>query len=155
MKNSIIKLIRPLYRKWKYRNYKNVANTARIESGCKVYKKENLIMAEATNLDAGAIIMNTRAKLIMKKWSGAAIGLLAVTGNHMQLVGKSLKQITDADKDKLDINHELDKDIVVEEEVWIGSNVTLLAGVTLGRGSIIGASCVVRSGKVPPYAVLA
>ena len=112
-------------------------------------------MAEATNLDAGAIIMNTRAKLIMKKWSGAAIGLLAVTGNHMQLVGKSLKQITDADKDKLDINHELDKDIVVEEEVWIGSNVTLLAGVTLGRGSIIGASCVVRSGKVPPYVVLA
>lgn len=39
-----------------------------------------------TNIDAGATIMNTRAKFVMKKWSGAAIGLLAVTGNHMSVV---------------------------------------------------------------------
>lgn len=153
--HKIKRIVRQIIEIWRHRGFKHVSEKARLGKGVKVYKKENLIMEEATNLDAGAIIMNTRAKLIMKKWSGAAIGLLAVTGNHMQLVGKSLKQITDADKDELDINHELDKDIVVEEEVWIGSNVTLLAGVTLGRGSIIGASCVVRSGKVPPYAVLA
>ena len=135
--------------------YRNVSPKAIIDHRVIVYNKNNLYMDEDSNIDAGGVIMNTRANFIMKKWSGAAIGLLAVTGNHMQLVGKSLKQSTDADKDELDINHELDKDIVVEEEVWIGSNVTLLAGVTLGRGSIIGSSCVVRSGKVPPYAVLA
>lgn len=150
-----MKLIHKLVKWYRHREYHHIADSAYIARNVKVYDRNNLIMEERTNLNSGAIIMNTRAKLIMKKWSGAAIGLLAVTGNHMQLVGKSLKQITDADKDKLDINHELDKDIVVEEEVWIGSNVTLLAGVTLGRGSIIGASCVVRSGKVPPYAVLA
>lgn len=155
MNSLIIKIIRPVVRFFKYRNYPHITSTSRVEKGCHISNTLNLYMAEDTNINSGAIIMNTRAKLIMKKWSGAAVGLLAVTGNHMQLVGKSLKQITDADKDKLDINHELDKDIVVEEEVWIGSNVTLLAGVTLGRGSIIGASCVVRSGKVPPYAVLA
>ena len=155
MNSLIIKTIRPIVRFFKYLNYPHITSTSRVEKGCHISNTLNLYMAEDTNINSGAIIMNTRAKLIMKKWSGAAVGLLAVTGNHMQLVGKSLKQITDADKDKLDINHELDKDIVVEEEVWIGSNVTLLAGVTLGRGSIIGASCVVRSGKVPPYAVLA
>ena len=70
-----------------------------------------------TNIDAGATIMNTRAKFVMKKWSGAAIGLLAVTGNHMSVVWKSLKHINDKDKDVFDINHEMDKDIVVEEDV--------------------------------------
>ena len=154
MKNSIIKLIRPLYRKWKYRNYKHVANTARIESGCKVYKKENLIMAEATNLDAGAIIMNTRAKFIMKKWSGSAVGLLVVTGNHMSVCGMNFKQVTDEVKDRLDKDHKMDQDVIVEEDVWLGSHVTLLSGVTVGRGCQVGSGCVVRS-SVPPYSILA
>lgn len=135
--------------------FENLHKKARIDHRVIVYNHNNLFMDLRTNIDAGALIMNTRAKFIMKKWSGAAVGLLAVTGNHMQIVGRCLKDITDVDKDLLDTNHEMDKDIVVEEEVWIGSNVTLLAGSIIGRGAIVGASCVVRSSKVPPYAVLA
>ena len=109
-------------------------------------------MAELTNIDRGAVIMNTKAKFIMKKYSGAAIGLLAITGNHMSLVGKNFKQVTDTIKGGLDDNHELDKDIVVEEDVWIAARVTLLSGTVLGRGCIIGAGSVVR-GTIPPYAM--
>ena len=97
--------------------------------------------------------MNGRAKLIMKKNSGAAIGLLAVTGNHMSLVGKNIKQVTNELKDKYDINHEMDKDIIIEEDVWIASHVTLLSGAVLGRGCEIGAGSVIR-GSIPPYAVV-
>ena len=43
--------------------------------------------------------------------------------------------------------------IIVEEDVWIGINVTLLSGAHVGRGAIIGAGAVVR-GEVPPYAVV-
>ena len=136
------------------RKYPHISKTTSISRNVHVYCPENLIMEEHTNIHSDSVIMNTRARYIVKKWSGSAMGLLVVTGNHMQLVGKSVSQLTDKDKDELDVNHELDRDVVVEEDVWIGSNVTLLAGATIGRGAIVGASCVVRSGKIPPYAVL-
>ncbi|MDD3416426.1 MAG: CatB-related O-acetyltransferase [Lachnospiraceae bacterium] len=45
-------------------------------------------------------------------------------------------------------------DIVVEDDVWIGYGALILSGVTIGQGSIIGASSVVTK-DVPPYSVYA
>ena len=39
--------------------------------------------------------------------------------------------------------------MVVEKDVWIGCNVTLLAGVTVGRGSVVAAGAVVNKDIVP------
>ena len=64
-----------------------------------------------------------------------------------------MKQVTDDVKDRLDVSHEMDKDIIIEEDVWIASNVTLLSGSRLGRGCEVGAGSVVR-GNVPPYSVV-
>lgn len=135
------------------RRYPNISSTTRIGRNVKVRNPWNLVMEENTNIDADAFIMNTRAKLVFGRNSGAAIGLLAITGNHMSVVGKNLKQITDKTKDELDLNHEMDKDIVVDEDVWIGAHVTLLSGVHLGRGCEVGSGSVVR-GAIPPYAVV-
>lgn len=146
-------LLRKLYMFFLRRRYPNISSTARIGRNVKVRNPLNLVMEDNTNIDADAFIMNTRAKLVFGKNSGAAIGLLAITGNHMSVVGKNLKQITDKTKDELDLNHEMDKDIVVEEDVWIGAHVTLLSGVHLGRGCEVGSGSVVR-GMVPPYAVV-
>lgn len=43
---------------------------------------------------------------------------------------------------------------VVEDDVWIGSNAIILAGVTIGRGSVVGAGAVVTK-SCAPYSVLA
>lgn len=43
-------------------------------------------------------------------------------------------------------------DIIIEDDCWIGSNVTILRGVHIGRGSVIGAGAVV-SKDVPPYSI--
>lgn len=138
---------------WKTPTYPHIDKTAKVDASVKVYNFNNLYMEETTNIDAGATIMNTRANVIFKKNSGAAFGLTCVTGNHMSIVGLNLKQINDKVKDEMDINHEMDKDIVVEEDVWIGNHVILLSGVHVGRGSEIGAGSVVR-GNVPPYSVV-
>lgn len=45
-------------------------------------------------------------------------------------------------------------DIVVEDDVWIGYDVLVLAGVTIGRGSIVGARSVVTK-DIPPYSIYA
>jgi acetyltransferase-like isoleucine patch superfamily enzyme len=42
---------------------------------------------------------------------------------------------------------------VVEEDVWIGHGAIVLSGVTIGRGSIVGAGAVVVD-SVPRYAIV-
>ena len=42
--------------------------------------------------------------------------------------------------------------IVIEDDVWIGSKVTVLDGVTVGRGAVIGAGAVVTR-TIPPYSI--
>ena len=133
--------------------FKQIHKTARVWYTVNVYNHDNLYMDDNTNIDGGAIIMNTRARFVMRKNSGSAIGLLVITGNHMSVVGKNLKQVTDKVKDDLDVNQELDKDVVVDEDVWIGARVTLLSGAHLGRGCEVGSGSVVRGG-VPPYSVV-
>jgi maltose O-acetyltransferase len=45
------------------------------------------------------------------------------------------------------------KPILIEDDVWIGAKATILPGVTLGRGCIVGVSSVVSS-DVPPFTVV-
>lgn len=44
--------------------------------------------------------------------------------------------------------------IVLEDDVWIGYGATVLSGVTLGKGSVVGASALV-CGDVTSYAIVA
>jgi acetyltransferase-like isoleucine patch superfamily enzyme len=43
--------------------------------------------------------------------------------------------------------------VVIERDVWIGANATILPGVRLGAGSVVGAGAVVTRG-VPPRTVV-
>jgi len=42
--------------------------------------------------------------------------------------------------------------IIIEEDCWIGSNVTITKDVVIGKGSVIGANSVVTR-KIPPYSI--
>jgi acetyltransferase-like isoleucine patch superfamily enzyme len=44
--------------------------------------------------------------------------------------------------------------VVIEDHVWIGTRATILPGVSLGRGSVIGAGSVVTS-DVPAFSIVA
>lgn len=93
-----------------------------------------------------AIILSNSGKFVMKKNSGASYGLCVSTGNHERRVGIPYSLITQAMKTSSG------KDVVVEEDVWMGFNVTLLSGVTIGRGGTIAAGAVVTK-STPPYSV--
>ncbi len=45
------------------------------------------------------------------------------------------------------------KPITIEDQVWIGANAVVTAGVTVGKHSIVAAGCVVVK-DVPPYAIV-
>lgn len=44
--------------------------------------------------------------------------------------------------------------IIIEDDVWIASNCTLLDGAHIGKGAVVGAGSLVR-GKIEPYSVVA
>jgi len=45
------------------------------------------------------------------------------------------------------------KPVIIEDDVWIGTHATILPGVTIGHGAIIGANSVVTK-NVHPYAIV-
>lgn len=63
-------------------------------------------------------------------------------------IGRNYRSITEDEKPK-----GYDKDVIVEEDVWIGCNVTLLSGVIIGRGSTVAAGAVVTK-SFPPYSLI-
>ena len=46
------------------------------------------------------------------------------------------------------------KEVIIEDDCWIAANSILLAGVTIGKGSVVAAGSVVTE-NVPPYSVVA
>jgi acetyltransferase-like isoleucine patch superfamily enzyme len=70
-------------------------------------------------------------------------------GDHrIDILGSHIYEIKA--EDKLEEN---DKDVVINEGVWIGCNVTILKGVTIGKGAVIAAGALITK-DVPPYAIV-
>lgn len=154
IKQLLIKHARRILLGEKIIHYKNVASSATIASNVKVVSPDYLIMGEHSRLGKDAVIMNgPYGEFIVKKNSGIAMGLTAICGNHVPVVGVLHVNVDAEMKEKIDVDHKYSKPIIVEEDVWIGARVTLTQGVVIGRGAIIGAGSVVRT-NVPPYAVV-
>ena len=113
----------------------------------RVGNTHNVFIGDNVGIGPNANISANRARFIVKTNCAIAEGLTVHTGNHAREVGKFITQITDKNKPE-----GYDKDIIVEEDVWIGCNVTLLSGIKIGRGSTIAAGAVV-SKEIPPYCV--
>ena len=62
--------------------------------------------------------------------------------------------ITDTDWHADDQRAGFDAPVIIEKNVWLGVNVTVLKGVTIGENAII-AACSVVTRSIPPNAVAA
>lgn len=113
----------------------------------------NIICSGPVNIGINSILMSTRAKIIIKGHFVSGPHLTIITGDHMPIIGRYIDTVTDNEKDSLDITKEYDKDVVIEEDVWAGANVTILKGVVIGKGSIIAAGAVVTK-SMPPYSII-
>lgn len=109
---------------------------------------KNIYLYENTCLASNSFISAINAKFIVKKNTCIGERLTVHTGDHAMLVGRFCSSITETDKPK-----GYDEDVIVESDVWIGCNVTLLSGVHIGRGSIIAAGAVVVK-DVLPYSIV-
>jgi acetyltransferase-like isoleucine patch superfamily enzyme len=110
---------------------------------------KNIFIGDNVGVGPYCFISATNAKFVVKNNCAIAERLTVHTGNHAQIVGKFVTDITESDKPM-----GYDQDVIIEEDVWIGCNVTLLSGVTIGRGCIIAAGSVVNK-SCPPYSIIA
>ena len=109
---------------------------------------ENIQMAENVSIGPGSTIYTTGAKLIIKQHVISGPNLTIITGDHKYILGRWLDSVKGEEKEPF-----YDQDVVIEEDVWIGCNVTILKGVTIGRSSIIAAGSLVVK-DVPPYSIV-
>lgn len=110
---------------------------------------KNLFVEDFVKIRYGLTVINAKEESVyVKKYTEIAPDVTIVTNSHRSTIG--IPQII------LGESHINDKsaDVIIEEDVWIGTRVTILAGVTLGRGCIVAANAVVTK-PVPPYALVA
>ncbi len=73
----------------------------------------------------------------------ASVGLINADDHRFDVVGKAMWDAGRGDA----------RQIVIEDDVWIGHGAIVLSGTRIGTGSIIGAGAVVV-GDVPPYSIM-
>lgn len=129
------------------RKFGYMGNNVIITPPCSINPQKCFIY-DNVSIGSNAFVSAVNAKFIVKGNCAIAEGLTVHTGNHAQVVGMFVSDINESNKPK-----GYDKDVVVEQDVWIGCNVTLLAGVTIGRGGVVAAGAVVNK-STPPYTIV-
>lgn len=159
--NTVIRKIRALYFKGQRglrkcfvepiikRTFAEYGKNVRIPAGCTFSGCENISTGDNVFFGANTRVLTTRARLILGNHIMFGPGVTIITGNHRtDVMGKYMCALTDADKRPED-----DADVIIEDDVWVGANATILKGVTIGRGSVVAAGAVVTK-SFPPYSII-
>lgn len=109
----------------------------------------NLSIGDGSSIPKGSTFYCTGAPLIIGKKVIFGPRPTIITGDHRaDIIGRYIMDVTDAEK-----LPENDLPVVIEDDVWCGANVTILKGVTIGRGSIVAAGSVVTK-SCAPYSII-
>jgi len=145
MENNLYKLYSKVFRYKKERRFSllkkalMINNTTIIQNDIIIGNPKKLLLENYVYIGPRAVIQ-TIGKVTIKR--GVIIGpdLRIYSGNH------KFKNST-----LLPYDHQYEiKDVIIEENVWVGGSVIILPGVTIGEGSIIGAGSVVAK-SIPKF----
>ncbi|OGK20708.1 hypothetical protein A3C23_05970 [Candidatus Roizmanbacteria bacterium RIFCSPHIGHO2_02_FULL_37_13b] len=76
-----------------------------------------------------------------------------IIGNHVALASDVMIYNSEHDINDRDFKPITEK-VVIEDYVFIGPRAIIMPGITIGKGSIVAAACVVTK-DVPPFAIVA
>jgi galactoside O-acetyltransferase len=107
--------------------------------------------------DDGEIEIGSRVSLNSNVYINACIGGRIVIGNDVLIAPNVVMRTSDhatSDPDRLirEQGH-IPAEIIIEDDVWLGSNVTILGGTRIGRGAVVGAGGVVTR-DVEAYSIV-
>ncbi len=111
------------------------------------YNYMNIEIGNDVSIGTGAILMATESKIIIGNKVMFGPKVTVIGGDHnTNVVGQYMYDIHEKKPGD-------DLDVIIEDDVWVGSGVIILKGVKLGRGCIIAAGAVVNK-EVKPYTIM-
>ncbi len=135
-----------------------------IASGAEVvaYRNEEIIIGDDGFILRGSMLHPYGGKIVIGKNIGVNLycviyGMGGVTiGDNVMMATSCVIVSANHNFERTDIPMNLQgvtcEEVKIGNDVWLGARVTVLAGVEIGEGSIIGAGSVV-SKSIPPYSV--
>jgi acetyltransferase-like isoleucine patch superfamily enzyme len=141
-----------------------------IRKGCKLYLGANVILTSKSrgyhlNLPSPVKFFAYLPGAEIRIGAGTGIAGSCITAHRSVTIGKRCLiaancQIMDSNAHDLSFQNVKNRfysagsslPVVIEDDVWLGTNTVVLPGVRIGRGSVIGANSVVCS-SIPPMVV--
>ncbi|MHC4121448.1 MAG: acyltransferase [Planctomycetota bacterium] len=124
------------------------------------HERHRLILGKNALIEASSVVCTWHGDVTVK--DGAIVGIGSVVIGPVQLgenaacsqhcfIGGQSHRYEDISKNFLRQGFET-KEVVIQHDVWIGSNAVVLCGVKIGHNSVIGGGSVVTE-DIPPYCV--
>jgi acetyltransferase-like isoleucine patch superfamily enzyme len=131
----------------------NIDEQTQIE-GSLIFDKDNAsILIGKRVVINGSIIAAQRIEIgddVMIAWGTTVVD----HNSHSVSFSKRSNDVVDWIVDKKDWSHVKISPVKICDKVWIGFNVIILKGITIGEGAVVGAGSVVTK-DVPPWTIVA
>lgn len=127
---------------------KSCGNNVSIDRNVNIPVPSRISLGNQVYIGPNATLYSALADIVISDFVIIGPNVTIITGDHrIDVVGKHMCDVHDEDK-----LPDQDAKVVIEKDVWIGSNVVILKGVTVGTGSVIAAGSIVTR-NIPPYTV--
>ena len=151
LKNRFVKILESIVAAspWRYKLAGSYGTHVRIGKHTRVAGWKNLKIGNHVTIGRDSLFLTTRAKIIFGDHVVFGPRVTCISGDHRtDIVGRYIDTVTDDEK-----LPENDADIVFEGDNWIGANVTILKGVTIGEGAVVAAASLVVK-NVDPFTIV-
>lgn len=113
------------------------------------YSFKTISVGDYVSLGERAVLLAPKSHIILGNHVMFGPEVTILGGNHViDCLGRFMKDIKDEEKRPSD-----DLDIVIQDDVWVGTRAIILHGITIYRGAVIAAGAVVCK-DVPPYSIV-
>jgi acetyltransferase-like isoleucine patch superfamily enzyme len=123
------------------KRFKHFGKGVLIKSNVFIYKFSNVELDDLVNIGPGCHLY-AEGGIHIGKYTMLAMNVILMSGNH--IFNDIRIPITDQGSSSLPIK--------IGDDCWLGANVIVLQGVTIGNGCVIGAGSVVTK-DIPDYSV--
>jgi serine acetyltransferase len=135
-----------------------------IHPGCQFRQRRNIALAPGVTVNRGVVLhAQTDGRLVIGEntqlnpytviYGRAVIGRKVMIAPHVMLAGGN-HSFQRLDIPMMDQGSTDRGGIRIEDDVWVGANVVILDGVTLGTGAIVAAGSVVTK-SIDPFCIVA
>lgn len=137
------KLIRKIKRKHELRSL-TIGKNSRVTAQVIINNPSNVVIGNNTYINGGRLHVGLNSRIIIGNDCLISYNVHFRTVSHNYINKNEL----------IRKQGEFEKDIIIEDDCWIGYGVQIMPGVTIHRGAVVGAGAVVTK-DVEEYSVVA